>query len=105
MTGAGDDGLIGVDTTGSATLGEDTYDLGGASLIDQTNITDVANAAARIATTLSTGGYGGFVYQTDTGELYYNATGAFSGGGTLVGIITTNGTSPWTYDASKFTQV
>jgi len=91
--------LIGLDTTGSATLSVDAYDLGGAALTDETNVTDVANAAARTATTLSTGGYGGFVYQTDTGELYYNATGAFSGGGTLVGVITTNGTTPWTYDA------
>jgi hypothetical protein len=97
--------LIGLDTTGSSTFSVDAYDLGGGSLVNGTNITSVASAAARLATTLSTGGSGGFVYETDTGELFYNATGVFSGGGTLVGVITTNGTTPWTYDVTKFTQV
>ncbi|MBN8907009.1 MAG: hypothetical protein J0H99_10380, partial [Rhodospirillales bacterium] len=81
------------------------YNLGGAALVDGTNISKVVNAAARLGTTLSSGGNGGFVYQQDTGELYYSSNGAFAGGGTLVGVITTNGTTPWTYDASKFIEV
>jgi hypothetical protein len=97
--------LIALDVTGNSTLSADTYDLGGASLTDGTDIARVANAAARLATTLSNGGNGAFVYEQDTGELYYNATGAFSGGGTLVGVVTTNGTTPWAYDVTKFTEV
>ena len=97
--------LIGLDTGGSATFSGDAYDLGGASLVNGTNITSVANAAARLAAALSTGGFGGFAYQADTGELFYGATGDFSGGGTLIGVITTNGTTPWTFDVTKFTQV
>jgi Ca2+-binding RTX toxin-like protein len=97
--------LIGLDTTGSGTLTTNTYNLGGAGIADGTDIAGVANAAARLATVLSNGGNGGFVYEQDTGELYYSGTGNFSGGGTLVGIITTNGSTPWTYDPTKFTQV
>jgi hypothetical protein len=96
---------IGLDTTGSGTLGTNTYDLGGAALVDLTNIKSVASAAARLATSLSTGGKGGFVYEQDTGELYYNAAGSFAGGGTLVAVVTTNGTTPWTYAANSFQQV
>ena len=50
-------------------------------------------------------GHGAFVYQQNTGALYYSATGSFSGGGTQVATITTNGTTAWTYDATRFTAV
>jgi len=96
---------IALDTTGSSALSTNAYDLGGAALVDNVDIKAVANAAARLTTTLSNSGHGGFVYEQDTGELYYNATGNFSGGGTIVGIVTTNGTTPWTYNVSSFTQV
>ena len=97
--------LIGLDTTGSSTLTNNPYDLGGAALTNSVDIAMVANSTALLATTLSNGGNGGFVYEQDTGGLYYNSTGNFSGGGTLVGIVTTNGTTPWTYDTTKFIQV
>ena len=96
---------IGLDTLANGTLSTNTYDLGGAALVDLTNIKSVADATTRLATTLSTGGSGGFVYEQDTGELYFNSTGAFAGGGTLVGIITSNGTTPWVYAVSSFQQV
>ncbi len=65
----------------------DTYDLGGAALVDNTNLKAVANAATRLTIAEATGGKGGFVYQQDTGELYYSNNGNFAGGGTLVGVI------------------
>ena len=52
-----------------------------------------------------TGSKGGFVYQQDTGELYYNSTGVFTGGGTLVGVIDGSSSVPWVYNASSFVQV
>jgi hypothetical protein len=96
---------VGLDTTGSATLGGNTYNIGGGALVDLTNIKSVADAATRLATTLPNGGSGGFVYEQDTGELYYNSTGAFAGGGTLAGVITANGTTPWVYAFTSFQQV
>src|SRR5262249_17958335 len=39
---------IALDTTGSATLAVNAYDLGGAALVDNTNLKAVANAAARL---------------------------------------------------------
>ena len=51
-----------------------------------TDLADVANATARLATTLNNGGNGAFVYEQDTGGLYYSANGSFSGGGTLIGV-------------------
>lgn len=100
-----DHDTIGLDTTGSATLSGNTYDLGGAALINGTDLASVANATARLAAVLNNGGNGAFVYEQDTGGLYYSANGSFAGGGREVGVITTNGTSAWTYDASKFVQV
>ncbi len=34
-----------------------------------------------------------------------SANGAFAGGGTLVGNVTTNGVTAWTFNANSFTQV
>ena len=83
----------------------DVYNLGGAALTLNTNLADVANATARLATTLNNGGNGAFVYEQDTGGLYYSANGSFSGGGTLIGVLTTNGSTAWTFNANSFTQV
>jgi Ca2+-binding RTX toxin-like protein len=97
---------IALDTTGSAILGNDTYDLGGAGIVDGTNMKAVADAATRLTIAEATGGKGGFVYQQDTAELYYSANGNFAGGGTVVGVIDTNNNStPWIYNSSSFMQV
>jgi hypothetical protein len=96
---------IALDTTGSETLTGDIYNLGGASLVVGTDLADVANATARLGTTLNNGGNGAFVYEQDTGGLYYSSNGSFAGGGTLVGVITTNGSTAWTFNANSFTQV
>jgi hypothetical protein len=69
------------------------------------NIKSVANSAALLATALATGGHGGFAYEADTGALYYAAKCDFSAGGTQVALITTDGTTAWTYSASHFTLV
>jgi Ca2+-binding RTX toxin-like protein len=95
---------IALDTNNSQTFGGNTYVLGGA-LANNGNITSVADADTRLTTALSTGNKGGFVYQQDTGELYYSGTGDFHSGGTLVGVVTTNGTTPWTYAFSAFREV
>lgn len=97
--GAGD--RIGLDVAGVTTLNTDTYDLGGAGLVDGGTIMKVANATARLGAVLNNG-HGAFVYEQASGGLYYSATGNFSGGGTEVGIVTTSGTTPWVYDASRF---
>ena len=73
---------IALDTTGSGILSGNTYDLGGAALTAGKDLADVANVAARLATTLANGGKGGFVYEQDTGELFYSGNGSFAGGGT-----------------------
>ena len=96
--------LIGLDTTGNATLHGDTYDLGGAALADGTNLFGVADNATLLATT-TTNGKAGFAYQEDTGDLYYSATGSFAGGGTLIGTIESAPSTPWTYDDAKFVEV
>jgi hypothetical protein len=96
--------MIGLDTDNSSTLTTNAYDTTGL-LSNGGNITSVADSAALLATTLSTGGKGGFAYQSDTGELYFSANGSFTGGGTLIGVITTNGSTPWTYDFTKFIDV
>ena len=95
---------IGLDTTGAMSSGHAAYVLNG-SLVNGSNITSVANFAALEATTLSTGGKGGFVYEQDTGQLFYSANGHFSTGGTLVGVITTDGSTPWTYNFGSFQTV
>ena len=95
---------IGLDTDNSSTLTTNAYDTTGA-LTNGGNITSVADNATLLPTIASTGGKGGFVYQQDTGELYFSANGNFTGGGTLVGVITTNGSTPWTYDFTKFIDV
>jgi Ca2+-binding RTX toxin-like protein len=96
--------MIALDTTGSSTLSGNTYDLGGAAL-GPADLTSAADAATRMGLSLSNGGNGGFVYQQNTGELYYSGDGTFAGGGTLVGVVYSSGTTPWTFDATKFTQV
>ena len=96
---------IALDTTGSSTLATNAYNLGGAGLVLNTDLADVANAATRLSTTLANGGKGAFVYQQDTGELFYSSNGSFTGGGTLLGMITTDGSTPWTFNASSFMQV
>jgi hypothetical protein len=75
------------------------------ALVNNSNIKAVADVDARIATALVTNGKGGFVYQQDTGELYYSGTGDFAAGGTLVGVITTDGSTPWTYNFAAFQEV
>ena len=96
---------IALDTTGSGILSGNTYDLGGAALTVGKDLADVANVAARLATTLSNGGKGGFAYEQDTGELFYSGNGSFAGGGTMIGLVTTNGSTPWTFNANSFVQV
>ncbi len=61
---------IALDTTGSSILTGNTYNLGGAALTVGVDLADVTNTAARLATTLSNGGNGAFVYEQDTGGLY-----------------------------------
>jgi hypothetical protein len=51
------------------------------------------------------GGHGAFVYQQNTGELYYSNNGNFAGGGTLVGVVESSTNTPWTYNANSFMQV
>ena len=65
----------------------------------------MADAATRLTISEATGGKGGFVYQQDTGELYYSKNGNFAGGGTLVGVIDSSSNVPWVYNASSFIQV
>lgn len=96
---------IALDTTGSSTLGANAYNLGGAALALNKDLADVANATARWATRLANGGKGGFAYEQDTGQLYYSGNGSFANGGTLVGLITTDGVHPWVFNASSFIQV
>ena len=96
---------IALDTTGSNILTGNAYDLGGAPLVLNADLADVANAASRLSTTLANGGKGALVYQQDTGDLFYSRNGSFTGGGRLVGVVTTNGTTPWLFNASSFTQV
>jgi hypothetical protein len=95
---------IGLDTDVSSTINTNTYDTTG-SLTNNGNLKAVANAAALTATVLSTGGKGGFVYQQDTGQLYFSSNGDFTSGGTLIGVITSDGSTPWTYDHTKFIDV
>ena len=93
------------DTTGGSILARNAYDLGGAPLVFNHNMADVANTAARLSSTLANGGKGAFVYQQDTGNLFYSSNGSFSGGGTLLGSITTNGATPWVFNSNSFAQV
>ncbi|HET7880461.1 MAG TPA: hypothetical protein VFL55_06210, partial [Acetobacteraceae bacterium] len=72
---------------------------------DNGNLKAVADAATRLTISEATGGKGGFVYQQNTGELYYSSNGNFAGGGTLVGVIDSSNGVPWTYNANSFTQV
>ena len=95
---------IGLDTGGDTTLAVDAYSLTG-PLEDGVNITSAADSSALHVAALDTGGGGGFVYEQDTGGLYYSATGDFTGGGVLIGVITTNGSTPWTYDFAAFREV
>ena len=83
-TGSGD--TIALDTTGSTTLGTNAYDLGGATLTSA-DLTHAADNAALVAAATLNGGKGAFIYQDDTGGLYYSGNGNFATGGTLVGII------------------
>jgi hypothetical protein len=96
---------IGLDTLANPTLTTNTYDLGGAPLTDSVNLQAVADAATRLTVSEATGGKGGFVYQQNTGELYYSANGNFAGGGNMVGIIDSSTGIPWVYNASSFVQV
>jgi hypothetical protein len=61
--------------------------------------------APRLVVAETTGGKGGFIYQQDTGALYYSTNGNFAGGGTMVGAIDGSGGTPWVYNASSFVQV
>ena len=96
---------LALDTTGSNVLGHNTYDLGGAPLTLNADLVNVANATARLHTTLANHGKGGFAFEQDNGQLYYSSNGSFAGGGTLIGIITTDGTHPWAFNVSSFIQV
>jgi Ca2+-binding RTX toxin-like protein len=94
---------IGLDTNTSSTLGGNTYSISGA--LSTTNMRAVDDQAVRLTTVLGTGGNGGFTYQKDTGALYYSADGDFTSGGMLIGVITTDGATPWTYDFTRFLAV
>jgi hypothetical protein len=97
---------IALDTTADTTwTGPAPYDLGGTGLVVGTNLKAVADAATRLATSDGSGGKGGFVYQQDTGELYYSSNGVFAGGGTIVGVIDSSANTPWVYNAGSFIQV
>jgi Ca2+-binding RTX toxin-like protein len=96
---------IALNTTGSSALAGNAYDLGGAALVLNRDLADVANTTARLSTTLANGGKGAFVYEQDTGNLFYSGNGSFSGGGTLLGSITTSGTTPWVFNSNSFVQV
>ena len=93
---------IALDIAGVNTFGGDTFDIGGSTLVNGTNITSVADFDTLLATTLNNGGNGGFAYEADTGNLFYSATGDFSGGGTLIATITASGATPWVYDIAGF---
>ena len=96
------------DNTKGDTVGLNTtsiYNVGGAGIADGVDIVAVADNTTLLATTLTNGTAGGFAYESDTGALYYNSTGDFSGGGTLIGTITTDGSTPWVYDPTAFVQV
>jgi Ca2+-binding RTX toxin-like protein len=96
---------IALDTKASNVLGHDTYDLGGTPLALNIDLVDVANTTARLKTNLANHGKGGFAFEQDNGQLYYSSNGSFAGGGTLIGVITTDGTHPWAFNASSFIQV
>jgi Ca2+-binding RTX toxin-like protein len=96
---------IALDTTGSSALSHNAYDLGGAALDLNIDLVDVANATSRLKTNLVNHGKGGFAFEQDNGQLYYSSNGSFAGGGTLIGIITTDGTHPWVFNARSFIQV
>ena len=96
---------IALDTSGSAILSGNAYNLGGAAIALGTDLANVANVAARLGTTLSNGGKGAFVYEQDTGELFYSGNGSFAGGGMLIGIVAASGSTPWTFNANSFMQV
>ena len=96
---------IALDTTAGATLSGNAYDLGAGGLVAGTNLKAAAGAAARLVVAETTGGKGGFIYQQDTGALYYSTNGNFAGGGTMVGAIDGSGGTPWVYNASSFVQV
>ncbi len=96
---------IALDTAGNATLSANTYDLGGAALVVNTDLAAAADAASRFAITLNNGGKGAFVYQQDTGELFYSGNGSFAAGGSLISVITSDGVTPWAFNANSFMQV
>jgi hypothetical protein len=96
---------IALDTTGSNALAGNAYDLGGAALTLGIDLVNVADTAARHSTTLNNGGKGAFLYEQDTGELCYSSNGSFVGGGTLIGVITTDGVTPWAFNANGFMQM
>ena len=93
---------IALDVLGVATNDGDVFDIGGITLVNNTNIKSVADFDDLQLTVLANGGAGGFVYTADTGNLYYSADGDFTAGGTLIATITAGGTSPWTYDIAGF---
>jgi hypothetical protein len=93
--------FIGLDTNNSQTQTKNAFVLGEA-LTNNVNMVEVADGTARLAEVESTGGKGGFVYEQDNGGLYYSANGNFASGGVLIGYITTNGHTPWTYQFSVF---
>ena len=89
---------IALDTDQSSTLTGNAFNLG-AALANGVNITSSATY-----TTVDLG-QAGFAYDTTNGNLYYKADGDFSSGSVLVGTITTNGSTAWTYDFSRFTSI
>ena len=83
---------IALDIAGVNTNDGDAFDIGGITLVNNTNIKSVADFDELQLTALSNGGAGGFVYTADTGNLYYSADGDFSAGGTLIATLIANGT-------------
>ncbi len=53
---------IALDISGVSTYGEDTFDIGGITLVNNTNIKAVADFDDLLLTALSNGGSGGFVF-------------------------------------------
>ncbi|HET7880045.1 MAG TPA: calcium-binding protein, partial [Acetobacteraceae bacterium] len=95
---------LALDTTGSAVMPGNAYDLGGATLSSR-DLIAVANAKALHTTVLNNGGKGGFVYEQDTGQLFYSSNGLYAASINPIGVITTNGVMPWAFNANSIVQV
>jgi len=101
ITDMTDDDRIELDTNRSSMFTGNAYQLSQA-LQDNVNIKDVNNANAMSKVDFH---QAGFVYQQDTGNLYYDADGDFSSGSILIGTISTANGCAWDYDFNNFREV